>query len=84
MLSQGRGSLEYARDLLASVSDPQTELPEPENEEDWWCICRVCRRMQDEQEKSMLPEKNVCHFVCHVQQHLFGQGGFRVGHQGQM
>ena len=34
VLSQGRGSLEYARDLLASASDPQSEPPEPENEED--------------------------------------------------
>lgn len=53
VLSQGRGSLEYARDLLASASDPQSEPPEPEIEEDSWCICGVCRRMQDEQE-------NVC------------------------
>ena len=53
VLSQGRGSLEYARDLLASASDPQSQPPEPENGEDSWCICRVCRRMQDEQE-------NVC------------------------
>ena len=53
VLSQGRGSLEYARDLLASASDLQSQPPEPENGEDSWCICRVCRRMQDEQE-------NVC------------------------
>lgn len=53
VLSQGQGSLEYARDLLASASDPQSEPPEPENEEDSWCICGVCRRMQDKQE-------NVC------------------------
>ena len=48
--SQGRGSLEYARDLLASASDPQPEPPKPENEEDSWCICGVCSRMQYEQE----------------------------------
>ena len=53
VLSQGRGSLEYARDLLASASDPQSEPPEPEKGDDSWCICRVCRRMQDETE-------NVC------------------------
>jgi len=45
LLSQGQGGLEYARDLLASASDSQSE---PENEEDLWCICRVCRRMPDE------------------------------------
>ena len=78
------GSLEYARDLLASVSDPQSEPPEPENKEDSWCICRVCRRMQDERENvccrnrlsvtSYVMFNNVC----------LDKGGFSVGHQGQM
>lgn len=52
VLSQGRESLENARDLIASANGPQSEPPEPENDESW-CICGVCRRMQDEQE-------NVC------------------------
>ena len=53
VLSQGRGSVEYARDLLTGVNDPESESPEPENDAEQWCICGVCRRMQDEQE-------NVC------------------------
>lgn len=43
VVSQGRGSLEYTKDLLASASDPQSEPPEPENKEDSWCICGGCR-----------------------------------------
>ena len=53
VLSQGRGSVEYARDLLTGANDPESEPPEPENDAERWCICGVCRRMQDEQE-------NVC------------------------
>lgn len=52
VLSQGRGSVEYARDLLGGANDP--EPPEPNNEGDEsWCICGVCRTMADDQE-------NVC------------------------
>ena len=45
-----------------------------------WCMYEDAGRAR----KCMLPEKNVCNFFCHVQQHLFGQGSFRVAHQGQM
>ena len=31
VLSQGRGSVEYARDLLTGANDPESEPPEPEN-----------------------------------------------------
>ena len=72
VLSQGRGSLEYARDLLASVSDPQSEPPEPENE-DSWCICRVCKRMQDEQE-NICCRKRTC-VTSYVMSFLW-TGGF--------
>ena len=52
LLSQGRGTLEYARNLLGEDPDPQR--PEPkENVAELWCICSVCQRMPDEQE-------NVC------------------------
>ena len=53
VLSQGRGSVEYARDLLTGANDPESEPPEPENDAERWCICGVWRRMQDGQE-------NVC------------------------
>ena len=53
VLSQGRGSVEYVRDLLTGANDPESEPPEPGNDAEPWCICGVCRRMQDEQE-------NVC------------------------
>ena len=53
VLRQGRGSVEYARDLLTGANDPESEPPEPENGGERWCICGVCRRMQDAQE-------NVC------------------------
>ena len=49
VLSQGRGSVEYARDLLTGANDPESEPPEPENDAEPWCICGVCWRMQDEQ-----------------------------------
>ena len=32
VLSQGRGSVEYARDLLTGANDPESEPPEPEND----------------------------------------------------
>ena len=46
LLIQGQGGL-----------DPQSE---PENE-DLWCICRVCRRMPDERENvSLCCRKRTC------------------------
>ena len=59
VLSQGRGSVEYARDLLTGANDPESEPPEPENDIEPWCICGVCRRMQDEQE-NVCCQKRTC------------------------
>ena len=59
VLSQGRGSVEYARDLLTGPNDPESEPPEPENDAERWCICGVCRRMQDEQE-NVCCQKRTC------------------------
>ena len=59
VLSQGRGSVEYARDLLTGANDPESEPPEPENDAERWCICGVCRRMQDEQE-NVCCQKRTC------------------------
>ena len=59
VLSQGSGSVEYARDLLTGANDPESEPPEPENDAEPWCICGVCRRMQDEQE-NVCCQKRTC------------------------
>ena len=42
VLSQGRGSVEYARDLLTGANDPESEPPEPENPAE---RCRMSRKM---------------------------------------
>ena len=63
VLSQGRGSVEYARDLLTGANDPESEPPEPENDIEPWCICGVCRRMQDEQE-NVCCQKRTCVTSC--------------------
>ena len=53
-LSQGRGSLEFARNMLNGSDDIDPPSPQPEqNIPETWCTCGVCRRMPDEQE-------NVC------------------------
>ena len=59
VLSQGLGSVEYARDLLTGANDPEWEPPEPENDAEPRCICGVCRRMQDEQE-NVCCQKRTC------------------------
>lgn len=51
LLSQGRGSIEFAANML-SEGDPEPAPPEPENAGPW-CVCGVCRRMPSE-------EENVC------------------------
>ena len=59
VLSQGRGSVEYARVLRTGANDPESEPPQPENDAEPWCICGVCRRMQDEQE-NVCCQKRTC------------------------
>ena len=59
VLSQGRGSVEYARDLLTGANDPESEPPEPENDAEPWSIGGVCRRMQDAQE-NVCCQKRTC------------------------
>lgn len=51
LLSQGRGSIEFAKNMLTE-GDPEPSPPEPENAGPW-CVCGVCRRMPTE-------EENVC------------------------
>ena len=65
LLSNGRGSLDYAKNLLqGSSNDPNPEVPlntgQPE-----WCICEVCRPMTT-------PEENKCRKrVCVTSYELF-------------
>ena len=57
ILSMGRGSLDFAEQLVADdlpdqpPSSPPRDLP--------WCICRVCRPMDTEQENICCKER-VC------------------------
>ena len=53
LLSNGRGSLDYAKDLIAGdTAHPNPEGP-PESEPPEWCVCGVCRLMPT-------PEENKC------------------------
>jgi len=49
LLSQGRGSLEYAKHMVLSNENP----PEPEQPVPEWCVCGICRPMP-------LDIENVC------------------------
>lgn len=54
LLSQGRGSLDFARNMLTGSDDIDPPSPQPEqNIPETWCTCGVWRKMPDEQE-------NVC------------------------
>ena len=66
LLSNGRGSLDYATNLLqGSASDLNPEVP-PNNGLPEWCICGVCRPMTT-------PEENKCcrKRVCVISYELF-------------
>ena len=53
LLSNGRGSLDYAKNLIqGDTGHPNPEGP-PESELPEWCLCRVCRPMPT-------PEENKC------------------------
>jgi len=59
LLSNGRGSLDYAKNLIAGgVSGPNPEGP-PESELPEWCICGVCRHMPTPEEEKCCG-KRVC------------------------
>ena len=80
VLSQGRGSVEYTRDLLTGANDPESEPPEPENDIEPWCLWSVPKNA-GRAGKCLLPEKNLCYFLCNVQHHLFRSGSFAVGNK---
>ncbi|KAK3741583.1 hypothetical protein QZH41_012531 [Actinostola sp. cb2023] len=52
LLSQGRGSVEFAKNILQDVEDPDPDEPSG-SEIVPWCVCHVCRPMDQEME-------NVC------------------------
>ena len=52
LLSQGRGSLEYAKNFCEDSADPDPR-PDPDAETPEWCDCSVCRPMP-------LDMENVC------------------------
>lgn len=59
LLSNGRGSLDYAKNLLqGSSSDPNPEVP-PNTGQPEWCICGVCRPMTTLEENKCC-RKRVC------------------------
>ena len=47
LLSQGRGSLDYAKNIRADISDSDEPDPGPDRGDDVpeWCDCSVCRPM---------------------------------------
>jgi len=49
MLCRGRGSLEYARQLVNS-EDPEPDRPMGEDGSPDWCVCNVCVDMASEEE----------------------------------
>ena len=56
LLSQGRGSLDYAKNIHAEISDsaePDPGPPDRDNDVPEWCDCSVCRPMP-------LDMENVC------------------------
>lgn len=55
LLSQGRGSLDYAKNVRAEISDSDEPDPGPDRNDDVpeWCDCSVCRPMP-------LDMENVC------------------------
>ena len=66
LLSNGRGSLDYAKNLITGgENDPNTEGP-PETELPDWCSCGVCRPM-------LTPEEDKCcrKRVCVTSYELF-------------
>ena len=57
LLNNGRGSLDYANNLIAGdTGHPGPEGP-PESELPEWCLCGVCRPMPT-------PEENKCCAKC--------------------
>ena len=51
LISQGRGSLDLAKNFAEANEDP--EPSDPDSSELGWCVCGLCRRMPDGRE-------NVC------------------------
>ncbi|KXJ13778.1 uncharacterized protein LOC110239789 [Exaiptasia diaphana] len=50
VLSQGRGSLDFAQNIVHELENPDEPPPEPRNNHLAWCICGVCEAMPNEEE----------------------------------
>ena len=70
VLCNGRGSLDYAKQLVANSEDPDPDRPANTNCPNW-CICNVCVDMGNEEENNAVKIGP----VSPVQKHCFGQGG---------
>ena len=59
LLSNGRGSLDYARNIAKNCDDPDPDDPSS-GEEDLpeWCVCRNCVQMENPQEQKCCTLRN--------------------------
>ena len=59
LLSNGRGSLDYARNIAKNCDDPDPDDPSG-GEEDLpeWCVCRNCVQMENPQEQKCCTLRN--------------------------
>ena len=67
LLSQGCGSIEFAKNMLSE--DPEPSPPEPENAGPW-CVCGVCRRMPSEEARRTFVVKKERNILRDVQHYL--------------
>ena len=59
LLSNGRGSLDYSRNIAKNCDDPDPDDPSG-GEEDLpeWCVCRNCVQMENPQEQKCCTLRN--------------------------
>ena len=74
LLSNGRGSLDYARNITKNFDDPDPDDPSPGEDLPEWCVCRNCVPMENPQEmkccitsyqlfQNLCVERNVLEFA---------------------
>ena len=70
-MCNGRGSLDYAKQLIANSEDPDPDRPANTNCPNW-CICNVCVIWAMKKKANAVKIDPVSRVV---QKHCFGQGG---------